>query len=224
MRAAALLAVLAIGFAVALGGGGPFGRVLLSLGMPKLATVFLSTPEWRGVALYRAGSFEAAASVFAEAKNPYNLGNAYVHSGNYAAALEAYDLAIDQGHPSAQANFDAVAAFYSGLGIDPDALGLLPERKEGPSADSFIARGDARAAGTGSDVTNTNTMLGLVELDSRGRLGIRRIFDDKFIVASDRWLEQLQDVPGEFMAARIRHEYKRRVKLGLSPPEPEDPR
>ncbi len=129
-----------------------------------------------------------------------------------------------RGHPDARANFDVVAAFYAGLGIDPAALALFPERKEGPQADSFIARGNARAAGTGSEVTNTNTMLGLAELDSRGRLGVRRVFDDKFMVADERWLQQLSDVPGEYMAARILQEHKRRQKLGLSPPEPEDPR
>ena len=70
-------------------------------------------------------------------------------------------------------------------------------------------------------MNNSNTMMGLAELDSRGRLGVRRIFDDKFMVADERWLEQLSDVPGEFMAARIAQEHKRRAKLGLAPPPAE---
>ena len=69
-----------------------------------------------------------------------------------------------------------------------------------------------------------NAMLGLAELESRGRLGVRRIFDDKFMVADERWLQQIQDVPGAYLKARIAHEEKTRRKLGLSPPEPEDPR
>ena len=44
------------------------------------------------------------------------------------------------------------------------------------------------------------------------------------MVADERWLEQLSDVPGEFLAARIAQEHKRRVKLGLAPPPAEDPR
>lgn len=223
MRRLMLFAALAIGIAVALGGASPLGRVALAVGLPGLAEHLFEAPGWRGVALYRAGRFEDAAEAFFAARDPFNAGNAFAFAGRYAAALEAYDLAIAQGHPDAQANFDVVAAYYAGLGIDPESLGLFPERKSGPEADSFIARGDARAAGSGSEVTNANTMLGLAELDSRGRLGVRRIFDDNFMVADERWLRQLSDVPGEYLAARIAQEHKRRVKAGLSPVAPEDP-
>ena len=67
-------------------------------------------------------------------------------------------------------------------------------------------------------------MMGLAALESHGELGVRRIFDDRFMVADGRWLEQLADVPGDYMAARIAAEHKRRRALGLSPPPPEDPR
>jgi Ca-activated chloride channel homolog len=225
MRALLFITAAALVLAVALGGTAPLGRVLLSLGLPHLAVAAFDAEEWRGVAYYRAGDFDKAAAAFAAAHNPYNLGTAQAHNGDYAAALESFDRAIVQGYPNAQASFDVLAAFYAGLGIDLEALGLFPKRdKDGPQADSFIARGDARAAGTGSEVTNNNTMLGLAELDSRGRLGVRRVFDDKFIVADDRWLEQLSDVPGSYLQARIAAEHKRRRNLGLSPPEPEDPR
>lgn len=224
MRVLALISALSLAVAVFLGGTAPFGRALIALGLPGPAAPLFSTPEWQGVAHYRAGQHVIAADRFAAAKAYFNLGNAEAHRGRHAAALEAFDLAHARGHPDAKANFDVVAAYYAGLGIDPDALALLPERKEGPTEESFVARGDGRAAGTGSDVTNNNTMLGLAELQSRGQLGVRRIFDDKFMVADARWLEQLADVPGEYMAARIAQEHKRRVKLGISPPEPEDPR
>ncbi|MEX0367232.1 MAG: hypothetical protein AB3N22_14245 [Ruegeria sp.] len=224
MRALAIFSLAALVLAAALGGTAPYGRVLLALGLPGLAAQVFEDAEWQGVALYRAGDFDGAVRAFDVARAQYNLGNAEAHRGRYAAALEAYDLAIAQGHADARANFDVVASYYAGLGIDPEALGLFPERKEGPKVESFVARGDARAAGTGSEVTNSNTMLGLAQLDSHGRLGVRRIFDDTFMVADERWLQQLSDVPGEFMAARIAQEHKRRVKLGLAPPEPEDPR
>lgn len=223
MKGLALLAGAALVLAVALGGGASFGRLALAAGLPGLAVPFFADPRWQGVALFRAGRADEAAAAFGEARDVYNLGTAEAHAGRYAAALEAFDIGIGQGDPGAQANFDVVAAFYAGLGIDPEALALFPDRKEGPSAESFIARGDARAAGSGSEVTNGNTMLGLAELDSRGRLGVRRIFDDAFMVADERWLKQLDDVPGRFMEARIREEHKRRVKLGLSPPKSEDP-
>ena len=155
----------------------------------------------------------------------YNLGNALVRAGRYAAALEAYDLAVARdGDAAARANFDVVTAYYAGLGIDAETISLFGERKIGASEESFVARGNARAAGSGSEVTNTNTMLGLAQLESHGEQSVRQIFDDKFIVADERWLTQLDDVPGAFMAARIAQEHKRRRDLGLAPPAPEDPR
>lgn len=221
MKILAAICLIACVSAAILGGSDPFGRALMAVGLDRYAAPLMEKADWKGAAQYRAHNYDAAADAFASAKTPYNLGLAEVQRGNYAAALEAFDLAAAQGHPDARANFDVVAGYYAGLGIGVEALALIPKRKEGPSADSSIARGNARAAGTGSEVTNTNTMLGLAELDTRGRLGVRRVFDDKFIVADGRWLAQLADVPGEYMAARIAYEHKRRVKLGISPAPPE---
>jgi Ca-activated chloride channel family protein len=223
MRVLALAAALAFLLAALAGGAAPFGRVMMALGLPGLAAPLFDDPAWRGVAAYRAGNFDAAAGAFAEAGEPFNLGNAEAHAGRLAAALEAYDIAIARGDAVAQANFDVVAALYASLAIDPEALALFARREDGPVAESHIAEGNARAAGSGSEVTNSNTMLGLAEVDSRGRLGVRRVFDDSFMVADERWLENLQDVPGAFMQARIQHEQKRRAALGLAPPVPEDP-
>lgn len=223
MRGVAAITVVTLCVAFALGGSAPLGRTLIAVGLPGLAVPFFEDPAWRGAAYFRAGDMEAAAAEFRTAQQPFNLGNAQAHAGNYAAALEAYDLAIVRGDAAAQANFDVVAAYYAGLGIDAETLALFAKRKQGPEMESFIARGDGRAAGTGSEVTNTNTMLGLAELISRDQFGVRRVFDDKFIVADDRWLQQLSDVPGAYLNARIAQEHKRRVKLGLTPPDPDDP-
>jgi len=223
MRWLALIAVSGLLLAIALGGAAPFGRLAFAWRAPSLAAQFFSEPGWRGAAQFRAGDYDEAAKSFAEARDFYNLGTSETYAGNYAAALEAFDIGIGRGDPGSQANFDVVVAFYAGLGIDPEALALFSKRGEGAEADSHIARGDARAAGSGSEVTNANTMLGLAELDSRGKLGVRRIFDDAYMVADERWLAHLQDVPGAFMAARILEEHKRRVRLGISPPKAEDP-
>ncbi len=225
MRGLAAILAVALAVALLLGGAAPFGRVLLALGLPGLAAPLFEDPSWRGVALYRADDMDGAVAAFDQAGDNYNLGNAQVQRGAYAAALEAYDVAIArESDADARANFDVVAAYYASLGIDPEALGLFPERKDGAQAESFVARGNARAAGTGDQVTNSGTMLGLTELLSREQLGVRRVFDDKFMVADDRWLQQLSDIPGEYLAARISHERKRRAKLGLTPPDPEDSR
>lgn len=212
-----LIAVACFGIAVLMGGAAPFGRVALTLGMPDIAMRMFTDPRWRGVALYRAGDFEEAVAVLATAgpEASYNLGNAQVGREKYAAALEAYDLALALREDArAQANFDLVRAFYGGTGIEAESIIKWGEDKEGPTTLAPVARGAARAAGTGDAVTNTGATLGLPELQSREQLGVRRVFDDKFIVASPRWLETLEDVPGAYLAARIAQEYKARKKAG----------
>lgn len=224
-RAVALLALAAALVAVVTGGSAGFGRLALAAGLPDIAAPLLSDPGWRGVALYRAGRWDAAADAFRSAGDMHNLGNAEAHSGNYAAALEAFDTARAAGDPDASANFDLVAAYYAGLALDPDTpIAWWTEDEDGPTEAAPVGEGSGRAAGTGSDSTNAGALLGLPELRGIGRLGARRVFDDKFMVANRRWLAQLSDVPGEYLAARIAAERKRRADLGLAPPEPEDPR
>lgn len=220
------LGVLCLLIALAAGGTAPMGRVLLGLGLPGIATGFFSDPAWRGVALYRAGDAEGAAEAFAQAGAQLNLGNAHVRAGRYAAALEAYDIARLGGDERAAANFDLVAAFYAGLALDPEApiTWFTQKDGDGPAVEAAVAQGNARAAGTGSDTTNSGALPGLPELASHGDGRVRKVFDDKFIVANRRWLQTLEDVPGAYLAARIRHESKRRKTLGLTPPDPEDPR
>jgi Ca-activated chloride channel family protein len=211
-----LAALLLIVFAGLAGGSAPFGRVALSFGLPNLAASLFYDPLWRGVAYYQAGAYAQASAAFAVAgpKGLYNLGNALTQQGKYAAALEAYDLALTlRDDRQAQANFDLLRAFYAGTAIDADSV-FLQEDREGDTAEAPIARGSARAAGTGNDVTNTGATLGLAEMQSHGRLGVRHVFDDRFIVASPQWLETLEDVPGAFLGARIQHAYKQRRKAG----------
>ncbi len=228
MRALWPLAVAAacLTMALLLGGIAPFGRLLLAAGMPGLAAFTFSDPGWRGVALYRSGDPAGAAQAFRAANAFHNLGNAEVRQGHHAAALEAYDIARAQGDADAAANFDLVAAYYAGLALDPDSLvsWFADKPLEGETAPAPLGQGSARASATGSEITNQGSLLGLPELESRGRLGVRRVFDDKFMVANDRWLAQLADVPGDYLTARIAAERKLRRAAGLTPPEPEDTR
>ncbi|EBA06950.1 hypothetical protein [Sagittula stellata] len=224
MKLLATLTVLMTVIALALGhGSAAFGRVFMAAGLPGLAALTFDRPDWQGAALYRAGRMEDAARAFAKAGATYNLGTAQARLGRYSEALETYDLVIHGGDADARANFDLIAAYYAGLGIDPEALALFGKRRDGATTESFVARGNARAAGTGDEVNNTSTMLGTVQLQSTGQEKVRRIFDDRFMLADERWLSQLTDVPGDYLKARIAHERKRREKLGLAPPDPEDP-
>ncbi|ETX28665.1 hypothetical protein [Roseivivax isoporae] len=225
IRALALALVATAAAASALGGPAPFGRLLLAAGLPGLAAPLLSDPAWKGVALYRAGDMDEAARAFRAARAYHNLGNAEAQAGRHAAALEAFDVGRRAGDADSAANFDLVAAYYAGLGLEAgEAVAWFSERDEGPEMDAPTGKGSGRAAGTGSESTNAGALLGLPELESRGRLGVRRVFDDTFMVANERWLQHLADVPGEYLAERIAFERKRREALGLTLPDPEDPR
>lgn len=203
------------------GGRNAYGRVALGLGAPSLAAAIFESDDWRGAALYRAGKYQAAAEAFAQAgpEAAYNLGNARVQLEEYAAALEAYDLALAYRVDSrARVNFDLVRAFYGGTRLDPDSIAKWGRDREGDTVEGEIAKGTARASGTGDEVTNTGATVGVPAMQSREQYGARKVFDDKFVIASPRWLETLQDVPGAYLAARISHEFKRRRKAGVGQP------
>ena len=212
--------------AILTGGTAPFGRLMLGLGLPSLAAPLFSDPEWRGVAQYRAGRFDAAAASFQAAglRASYNLGNALAFKGEYAAALEAYDVALAQRQDAdARANMNLVMSFYAGTQIEAGSIIEWFEDKIGESVAADIAQGNARAAGTGDGVTNTGALEGLPEVQSVGGRGVRKVYDDTFVVASDRWLATLEDVPGAFLAARILHEHKQRKKDGVGQPTADTP-
>lgn len=187
------------------------GRVLLGLGLPGLAQRLMTDADWRGIAAAHAGDHPVARADLAQARAWLNLGNLEARAGRYAAALEAYDRGRAQGDPAASANFDLLRAYYAALGLAAETpIPMRSDTPEGATASSFVARGNARAAGQGVGVTNVQTSIGLPELKSDGLRQVRKIFDDAFVVADARWLQTLEDSPGKFLAARLKAEQKRR--------------
>ena len=227
-QALLILSALLIFVALLLGGTAPFGRVLLALGMPGTAASFLDAPEWKGTALYQSGHPEEAAELFQQSSATwaYNEGTAFAHAGQYAQALETLDqhLLIFPSDREAQDNYDLIRLFYAGTQIDPDSEIIVPvSRSDGPTMEADIGRGNARAAGTGSESTNDGATLGLPTLLGRGRLGVRKVFDDYYYEANRKWLKSIPDLPGEHLAARLKHEHKRRQELGIGQPPDGDP-
>lgn len=219
----AICGAMLVTIAVLAGGTAPFGRVALALGSPRIAALLFTDPDWRGVAQYRAGRFDDAAATWANAgpQALYNLGNSRAQQGEYAAALEAFDLAmVGRDDTQARANFDLLRAFYAGTAIEAGSF-FLPEEKDGPTILAPIARGDARGAGSGDEVTNTGGALALAELETRAGAHVRRVFDDTFIAANPRWLATLADVPGAYLAERISYEHKQRRDNGTGQ-QPQD--
>ena len=205
----------ALVLSTALGGGAGFGRLLMTLGMPSLGAALLTDPAWRSVALYRAGDFGAAAASFARADSRYNEANARALAGEYGAALVAYEgvMATAPENADARTNHAIVSQLYAGTRFENPAIPMELKRREGEAVAAETGQGGARAQGTGAEATNTGTSFEAPELISSGVREVPRIFDEKYLAASERWLATLDDQPGKYLKARIDAERKRRAKL-----------
>ncbi|WAB99611.1 tetratricopeptide repeat protein [Pseudomonas putida] len=74
------------------------GQRLLEQNRPVEAARHFQDPQWRGMALYQAGDYAAAATAFGQANTAaahYNRGNALARSGELEAALDAYEQALE---------------------------------------------------------------------------------------------------------------------------------
>ncbi|SHN01921.1 VWA domain-containing protein [Phytopseudomonas punonensis] len=74
------------------------GQRLLEAGRAKEAAERFEDPHWRGMALYEAGDYAAAAEQFAgddSARSLYNRGNALARSNELEAAIDAYERALE---------------------------------------------------------------------------------------------------------------------------------
>ncbi|MNZ51916.1 Tetratricopeptide repeat protein [compost metagenome] len=116
------------------------GRHLLDAGRPGEAASHFEDFRWRGLALYRAGDYAAAAQAFSQgdqAADHYNRGNALARSGELEAAIDAYDLALEQA-PELQPALKNKALLQD----------LLRQRQEsGDSGENAQARPDAQQTG-----------------------------------------------------------------------------
>lgn len=70
-------------------------------------------PQWKATAAYRANDFKEAADLYRQSSSAtayYNLGNALAFSGEYSAAIDAYEkaLALDPKLTDAQYNMEIV--------------------------------------------------------------------------------------------------------------------
>lgn len=210
--------------AVFLGAGTePSGRVLVAIGLPKVALPLLQTSKARGDALFLAGDYASAAEAFELAGDDYNLGLAAAHAGDYAVALVAWErvLARDPGDAETKANHTLVTGLLAGTQFDPVAG--PEERKEGAEMRASIGQGKARAASTGDGANNKKAGFWMPEVTSEGLRRVPKIFDAQFVAANERWLATMEDQPGRYLKARLKTEQKARIAAGVALPEAKDP-
>lgn len=225
-RMVPLVAVAALLIVAGAGGGDPFTRLALHIGLPGVAATLTDDPALRGMALSGMGRHRAAAEAFAEAgpAQTYNRATALARDGDYAEALLAYDglLVRNPDHADARANFALLVSIYGGTKLQLTFMDIETEPRDGPTVEAFEAQAGGRAIGDGADSDGAATDIFAPEVETGE--GVRRtpkIFDDMFIAASGDWLATLHDQPGKFLAARLLAEQKRRRAAGIGMPEEE---
>ena len=88
-------------------------KKILQQGDAQGAAQKFQDPNWRGMALYETGDYQAAVEAFAESDSldgKYNKGNALARAGDLKQAVTAYQdvLAEDSEHEDARANLELV--------------------------------------------------------------------------------------------------------------------
>jgi Ca-activated chloride channel homolog len=203
----------------------------LELGDAERAAWLFRRPDWRGVALFRNGDFDAAEHAFAGDDSPrghYNRGNALAFQGRFDDAISAYDhaLSLDPDHEDAAFNRDLLKT-------------LLDEQQAGAGDDGppeFGADGDAERA---PDGLSSDAMPGMAAPDDETGDGdpgvdealaamlaeIDRTRQDRMDADSEQfqreeeqalqqWLRRVPDDPGGLLRRKFQQETNRRLREG----------
>lgn len=169
------------------------GQRLMEQGLYLEAAAAFEDPVYRGVAFFRAGDFESAASVFGRIRTPaaaYNHGNALVMLGRYEEAISSYQdaLAEQPGWVQAEQNLAIAIARQERLAPpDDDAGGTGGEL----GADEIVFDDSGRVDKAGSE-TVTESGEGLSEDEMRSV-----------------WLRRVQNDPAEFLRTRFAYQLYR---------------
>ena len=174
------------------------GQRLMDQGEYRQAAEKFTTPERIGAALFMAGDFQTAVSVFGRsgsAQAHYNRGNAHIMLGEYEAAIEAYQSALDRqpGWPEAQQNLE---------------IAILRKQALAPPDDDF--------GGTGGMLEADEIVFGQTGRDNKSS-------GEQIVDAADQqlgeeamramWLRKVETRPADFLAARFNYQLATRESV-----------
>lgn len=163
---------------------------LFDRGHYEAAAQQFTDPMRKGLALYRAGEFEAAAYTFARLRSPearFNQGNAWMLRGQYDQAIEAYQSALQ-----AKPNWPSAL----------DNLAIAQARK------ARLARSEDDAGGTGGMLGADEVVIDPDMDPSQGsdQVNAEGAPADEPGSMTDLWLRRVQTRPADFLAARFQYQ------------------
>ena len=163
------------------------GQILFEQGRYTEAAERFADPLWRGVALYRAGSFEEAAASLGRIASPeahFNRGNALMLLGRYQEAADAYGRALElrPGWPPAVGNRRIAVLRQEAMAPPEDDAGGTGGKL---GADEIVMDDTGRtAAARETQVTTGGETLSEQELRAL-------------------WLRRVQTSPADFLKVRF---------------------
>jgi Ca-activated chloride channel homolog len=143
-------------------------------------------PVWIGAAWYRAGEFARAAAAFARRDTPqalFNQGNARVMLGEYAAAIDCYDRALQRRPGWTLAIENRALA---------EARAKLVERTGGEMGDQKIGADDIVFDANAEDAAQATELAGTEALSDREIQAL--------------WLRRVQTDPADFLRAKFAYQ------------------
>ena len=173
------------------------GQRLVNEGEYQQAAGKFTTPESIGAALFLAGDFEKAASVFgrsASAEAHYNRGNANIMLGNYDAAIDAYQSALSKrpDWPEAEQNLQVATLRKLAMARPDDDHGGTGGMLE---ADEFVFDLDA-----GKNKSSGEQVIDAAD-QQLGEDAMRAM-----------WLRKVETRPADFLAARFSYQLATRER------------
>ncbi|WP_251961891.1 tetratricopeptide repeat protein [Pseudomonas sp. Marseille-Q5299] len=206
------------------------GQRLLEQNRPADAARHFQDPQWRGMALYQAGDYAAAAKAFAQGNTTaahYNRGNALARSGELEAALDAYEQALER-QPDFKPALDNQALIQQLLQqreaqaeeqpAKDDAQGTPDSETEGNSSSaSSPAQGTpgnnepANAEQPGQDSNNSQATPGNQGGDDDSitqppKRPVSTSLDAEQRQALEQWLREIPDNPAQLLRRKFWYE------------------
>lgn len=219
------------------------GQHLLEQQRPAEAAERFADPRWRALAHYLAGDYAAAIEGFAlgdSAADHYNRGNALARSDALEAAIEAYDQALERQPDLAQAQRNkalveellrqrkeqqAAQEQQPGQSDDPDSESDKSPAQNAPaqsgnSQDSTAPPPEAGQPDDPADASPATPEQRARAEDpdqaaSGGANADRLPGDGEVREATEQWLRQIPDDPGELL--RRKFLYEQRMRQGTRP-------